>query len=806
MIGNLIQDVRYALRVLRKSPGFTVVSVLTLALGIGATTALFSVVDAVLLTPLPYSDSGRLAIALRTEPGTLASMASYPEFMDWHDSGVFSQSAAAVGKGFFLDTREGPVPLRGRRVTREFFEVLGVRPRLGRDFLPEEADRREDVAVLSHAMWAAHLGSDPDVVGKDLRLRDRIVHVMGVLPEDFIDPIEPARARDLYVPLVASAEEAGPGGRNSQWLQVIGRLREGTSLEQAAGRIRSISGRALREHAGSDPRSLAPFTLTSLIDYHVADSRRALWMVFGAVGFVLLIGCANVSNLMLARLSGRGHELAVRAAVGASARRLAAQLITESLVLSTAGAAVALVVTLWAIDLIKKVSPADIPRLQGAGLDPNVFAFALFVTVLAGLLLGLLPVLRGSRDRLEPLKQTRGSGGPTHARSRAALLIGEVALTVVLMVGALLAVTSLRRLLAVDSGFRTEKILSVYLTYAGEWRPEAMREFFDRLVSRVGEFPGVMAVGTVDTLPLSGSWSQYTTTVEGFAEGVLPEMQAKTIDFQQSVVGGDYFRVMGIPLEAGRLFDSRDGSSGAASVIVSASLARALWGDRDPLGRQVGGDRETPGAQVVGVVGNVRQFGPDAPMERTLYRPMAQRTTWGATLVVRAESDPQTLIPLVRQAARALDESVVFRQAITMDDHLKARIAGPRFLAVLLGCFGGVALVLAALGVYGVLAYSVSQRTREIGVRVALGARQGGVLLMVVRHGMALAGAGLLLGLLAAVGLSRLLRGQLYGVSPTDPLAYGAVALLLGIVAFLACWGPARRAARVDPMVALRCD
>ena len=805
MFANRIQDVRYALRVLRKSPGFTVVALLTLALGIGATTALFSVVNAVLLTPLPYPESRRLAIAVRTEPGTLRTIASYPEFMDWHDSGVFERSAAAVGKGFFLDTKEGPVPLRGRRVTGEFFEALGVQPRLGRGFLPDEAGRRDDVALVSHAMWTTHLAGDPEVVGRDLRLRDRVVHVIGVLPETFVDPIDPERARDLYVPLVASEAERGPGGRNSQWLQVVGRLHEGVTLRQAAGRIQAISEQARLEHAGSDPRSLAPFTLASLDDDHVADSRRALWMVFGAVGCVLLIGCANVSNLMLARLTARGHELAVRAAVGASARRLAGQLMTESLVLSAAGAAVALIVTLWTIDLIKKVSPADIPRLREAGLDPRVFLFALFVTVLAGLLLGLLPVLRGSRDRLESLKQARGSGGATHARSRGALLVGEVGLTVVLMVGALLAITSLRRLLAVDPGFRTEKVLSVNLTYAGEWKPAAQRDFFDRLASRAGDLPGVLAVGTVDNLPFSGSWSQFTTTVEGFAEGALPELQGKTIDYQQAVVGGDYFRVMGIPLESGRLFDERDDASGAASVIVSASLARALWGDQDPLGRRLD-DRETPGARVVGVVGNVRQFGPGAPVERTLYRPWAQRSTWGGTLMVRAEGDPETLVPLVRQAARAIDGAVVLRQAVTMDDHLKARTAGPRFLAVLLGCFAGVALVLAALGVYGVLAYSVSQRTREIGVRVALGARQGGVLLMVVRDGMGLVAIGLALGLLAAVGLSRLLRGQLYGVSPTDPLAYGAVAVLLGVVALLACWGPARRAARVDPMVALRCD
>ncbi|HET8948519.1 MAG TPA: ABC transporter permease, partial [Candidatus Polarisedimenticolia bacterium] len=626
MIANLVQDIRYAVRALGRSPGFTVVSVLILALGIGATTALFSVVNAVLLTPLPYPESGRLAIAVRTEPGNLSTIASYPEFMDWHDSGVFSQSAAVVGKGFFLDTDEGPGPLVGRRVTGEFFEVLGVQPRLGRSFLPDESRTREDVAVLSHAMWANRLGGDPDVVGRDLRLRDRVVHVVGVLPQDFVDPIDPGRPRDLYVPLIATAEERGPGGRNSQWVQVLGRLRDGITLEQGASRIRAISERAQRERVGSDPRSLAPFTLAALIDHHVAGARPALWMVFGAVGCVLLIGCANVSNLMGARLAARGHELAVRAAVGASGRRLAAQLMTESLVLSSAGAAVALVLILWTIDLVRDVSPADIPRIGDAGLDLRVFGFAILVSVASGLLLGLLPVLRGSRqDLLAPLKQTHGAGGIAMARSRRLLLAGEVALTCVLMVGAMLSLTSLRRLLAVDSGFRTDHVLSVNLSYAGEWKPEAVRSFFDRLTKRAGDFPGVLAAGAVDNLPYSGSWSQFTTTVDGFAEGALPELQGKTIDYQQAMVGGDYFRVMGIPLEAGRTFDRGDDAPGAAgTVIVSASLARALWGDQDPLGRRLGGEDVRPGARVIGVVGSVRQFGPDGPVERTLYRPMTQ--------------------------------------------------------------------------------------------------------------------------------------------------------------------------------------
>ncbi len=799
---TLWPDVKYGARMLAKSPGFTVVAVLTLALGIGATTAIFSVVNVVLLEPLPYTQSDRLVIAVRKNPGLLRAIASYPDFTDWHESGVFAKSAAVVGKGFFLDTPEGPEPLSGRRVSEEFFETLSVRPQMGRGFLAEEARKGENVAVISYRLWSTYLGSDPHVVGRDLRLRDQIFKVIGVLPPNFQDPVSPLSPRDMYVPLVVSKEEKV--ARNSHWLQVVGRLREGVPLEQAAAHIEAISERAQKEMASRDVRSLAPFTLIPLREYQVGTAKPALWLLLSAVGFVLLIGCANVSNLLLARITSRQHELAVRAAVGASTRRLAAQLMTESLLLSALSGAVALVLVLWTIDMVKAISPVNIPRLETAGLDLRVFGFASLITLAAGLLFGLLPVLRGARhDLLSALKQASGTGGVTHTRSRSALLIGEVALTMVLLVGATLAITSFQRLLRVDPGFQTSRILTVNLAYAGEWKHAAQRTFFEQLTERVRALPGVRAVGVVDNLPLSGAWSQYTTKVQEFAVGALPEMMGKTIEYQQGVIGGDYFRVMGIPLKAGRTFDARDTAAGAASVIISESLAQTLWGDADPLGRQLS-DGETHGAQVVGVVGNVRQFGLDTQAVRTLYRPLAQRIAWGGTLVVLADQNTASLIPAIREHVRAADSSVVFQRARTMEELLQSGTAAPRFLAILLGSFGGVALVLASLGIYGVLAYTVSQRTREIGVRMALGAAPGSVLRMVIHKGMALAGIGMGVGLAGAFGLSQFLRKQLYEVKPTDPFIYAAVALLLLGVALLACWIPARRAARVEPMAALR--
>jgi putative ABC transport system permease protein len=802
----LWMDVRYGVRLLLRTPGFTIVAVLILALGIGANTALFSVVDAVLLRPLSYPASDRLVTAVRKAPGPLSTVASYPDFIDWKDSGVFAGAAAWVGKAYFLDTPEGTIPVRGSRVTGAFFETLRVQPALGRGFLPDEDRRDAGVAVISHALWTARLGADPQVVGRELRLRDEVVIVVGVLPPDFVDPLTPLAPRDVYTPLVASAEERGPGGRNSQWLQFVGRLRDGVSLEQAAGVVEAASERAQKEAAGSDPRALKPFTLIPLREFQVGDSGRALWLLLGAVGFVLLIGCANVSNLMLARFNARQHELAVRAAIGASARRIAAQLMTESLLLALAGGAVALVLVAWVLDLIKKLSPVGIPRLEAAGMDLRVFGFALLASVATGLLLGLLPMLWGARhDVLGALKQSSGTGGMTRARSRNALLVAEVALTMVLLVGATLAIVSFRHLLRVDPGFQTDRVLAVNLSYPGQWTPPAQRAFFDRLLALVRAMPGVQSAGVVDSLPYSGAWSQFTTTVEGFAEGVVPEMTGKTVEYQQGVVAGDYFRVLAIPLRAGRFFDERDSAPGAASVILSESLARLLWGDADPIGRLVS-DRDTRGAQVVGIVGDIRHFGPDAPLVRTLYRPLAQRPTWGGTLVVRADRDPGALVPEIRASLLSVDRAVVFQRARTMDEYLEGRTAAPRFLAALLGGFAGVALILASLGFYGVLTYAVRQRTREIGVRIALGARPVSVQGMVVRHGMVLASIGVVFGVAGALALSRLLRSQLFGVSPTSPAVYAGVALLLVSVALLACWLPARRAARVDPLVALRCE
>ena len=800
---DLWQDLRYGLRMLAKNPGFTLVAVLTLALGIGANTAVFSAVNAVLLQPLPYADGERLVIAVRKQPTLLATIASYPDFTDWRDAGVFVKTAASAGRNFFLETEEGPQLLNGRRITSDFFATLGVAPVMGRGLLPEDERAAENVVVISHALWEKRFRRDPGIISKPIKLSGQFFRIVGVLPENFRDPISPAAGRDLYVPLVVPADEVT--ARNSHWMQVIARLHPDKTLEQARATVEAVSARV--QQSVRDVRNLPIFTAVPLRHQQVGRTRSAaLWLLLGAVGFVLLIACANVSNLLLARNNARSHEMAIRAAVGATRGRLVTQLLTESLLLSLIGGAVALLLSLWGIELVKAISPIEIPRLADARVDFRVFGFALLASILAGLVFGLVPAFRCARlDLAAAMKNPRGTRGLGHRRASALLLVGEVALTLVLLVGAGLALQSLSRLTNVDPGFDKGNVLSVNMIYAGPWEHARQRVFFEELLERVGTLPGVRAAGVVDNLPLSGSWSQYTITAESFLEEVPPGLAGQKLQLESGLVAGDYFRALGIPLRAGRTFAPAAAESAPREVIVSEDLAQKIWGSADPLGKLVNlGDEKGSWAAVVGVVGCVRHRGLELQTNPTIYRPLAQFAGWGGTLVVRSGQSLTPLVPAVRAAARGLDPNVVLQQMLTLDDILKTQAASSRFLAVLLGCFAGLATLLAMVGTYGVLSYAVSQQTHEIGIRMALGADPRGVLLMVVRNGMKFVGIGVVAGLVAAAALSRYLRSQLFEVSTSDPLTYAAVAVLLLLVALAACYLPARRATRVDAMVALR--
>ncbi len=806
---NLLMDLRHAARLLWKSPGFTLVAIATLALGIGANTAIFSVVNAVLLQPLPYRDSEQLVRAVRVQRNSLATIASYPDYTDWRESGMFEGATAVAGRAYFLDSAGEFKRVVGARVTASFFSVLGVKPAVGRDFAADEEKRGEPVAIISHRLWRDHFAQDPQVTSRTLelgaQLQDGVVsyRVIGVLPEGFRDPISPVGGRDIYSPLAASAEEAT--SRNSQWLHLIARLKPGVSLEQARTVVGSLYERANKP--GQDIRNLSKFTVVPMRELQVGDTRNALWLLLGAVGFVLLVACANVSNLLLARATSRSHEMAIRAAVGASRKRLMAQMLAESLLLASLGGGAALMLLLWGIEGLKKVTPADVPRMDQVSLSLPVLAFAALSTLLCGVLFGMLPALRSAGTNvMAAMKNSRGSGGLQQRRAFSTLLVGELALTMVLLAGAVFALQSLSRMMGVDVGFKGNNVLTVGTIHVGKWNPTQQSLFYRQLSERVRALPGVSSVGVVDNLPLSGSWSQYNTNFQSFLQKFPPEKALARIEFQAGVVFGDYFQTMGIPLRSGRWFSAAAGREGAQpEVLVSEMLAADLWGKEDPVGQlvNIGGQQER-WAQVVGVVGNVKHQGLDAKNMPTLYSAYGARESWGGALVVRSQQNPEPLTPAIRQIIRDLDRGIVIQRVRTYDDYFAEQTAPSRFLALLLGSFAGLAALLAMVGTYGVLAHAVGQRTQEIGIRLALGGEPSNVLWMVMRNGMSLVLLGVLVGGCAAFWLSRYLRTLLFEVNPANPLTYVLVASSLIAAALLACYLPARRAARTDPLVALR--
>jgi len=801
------QDVRYGMRTLAARPGFTAVALLTLALGIGANTAIFSVVNAVLLAPLPYQDGGQLVIAVRRAPTLLRTLASYPDLTDFQQSGAFEDVAAIRGMGFFLEGEGGPELVSAAGVSPGFFKMLGVRPAAGRAFLPDEERARARVAVIGDELWARHFVRDPKVIGKPIKLSGTAYTVVGVLPADYRDPLRPVSGRDIYVPM--QVQDSDVNARNSQWLHILARIPLDRTLAQVRSIIEPYSEQAYREFKSVDVRSLPSFSVIPLRENQLGSTQTALWLILGAVTFVLLIGCANVANLLLARLTSRSNELAIRAAVGASRMRLATQLMTESLLLSLLGGIGALVFVLWGLDLVKAISPVEVPWMDRARLGLPVFTFALLASLVCGLLFGALPALRGARLNLLTALQSGKTGNPRQRRSLNLLLAGEVALTVVLLAGAMLSLTSFVRLTNVDPGFETGDVLTVGMTYAGEWRSPQQAAFADELLARLRALPGVKAAGAVDNLPLTGSWSQVTTTADTFLEDVRPELRGQKITYEQGVISGDYFQAMRISVLAGRTFTSTSADAGGPPVVmVSADLARNLWGDADAVGKRVSlWDRRTQKsawATVIGVTGGIHHRGLSLQTNPTLYRFLPHTSGMGQFTVILHGENPAQFAPTVRQLARQLDRAVIVTGTRTFDQIFREHVAEPRFLALLLTSFATVAVLLAAVGIYGVLSYAVGQRRQEIGIRMALGARPAEVLRMTVAAGMKWTLAGLAVGLVAALWLSRFIKTQLFEVSVTDPMVYTGIALFLGAIALLACWIPARRAARVDPMVALR--
>ena len=801
-MGKLMRDVRHGLRVLWKRPGFTLIVVLTLALGIGANTILFSLVNSVLLNPLPYAEPERLVFVAQHREGESYDGVSYDDYKDFRDRANSFAHLAAVSPQWTL-TLTGvnePVSLRGLYASANLFAALGVAPAEGRAFAAEE-DRANAgrVVVISDGLWRRQFGGDASVLGRSVALDGQPHTVVGVMPAGFHFSAE----ADLWIPLAQNPVIGR--GRGVRLLSVFGRLREGLTREQAAGELGAVAARLEAEYPATNRGFSA--RLVPLHERVVGDARPALLVLLGAVALVLLIACANVANITLARAASRRREFAIRAALGAGRLGLMRQVLTESVLLAAAGGAAGLLLAVWGVDLLLSIGPENIPRRDEIGIDARVVLFTLAVSLATGLLFGLAPALRASRAELgDALKSgARAGEGPRAGRLRGALVAAEVALSIMLVAGAGLLVRSFTRLLDVNPGFRSENLvaLGVLLPQSSYPEPQRRAEFYRRLEERLKAMPGVESVGAVTRLPLQHAGNITSTLLmEGRPdpEGARPE-----VDFRRAAPG--YFQTTGVPLVAGRGFAEQDATDAQPVALVNEAMARKFWPGESALGRRIklGANPEaSPWITVVGVVGNVRHLGLDSEPRPEVYRHLLTSPPTGPVVVVRAAADAESLIPALRAAVRELDRDLPAATARTMDEIVARSVAERRFLMLVLGLFAAVALALASVGVYGVVSNSVAQRTHEIGVRMALGADRRDVLLLVIAQGMRPALCGLALGIVAALALTRVMQGLLFGVGARDPVAFTAAALLLAAVALMACYLPARRATRVDPMNALR--
>ncbi|MFY9570621.1 MAG: ABC transporter permease [Blastocatellia bacterium] len=804
---TILQDLRYGFRMLLKHPGFTTVAVIALALGIGANTAIFSVVNAVLLRPLPFPEPERLMVVYesRTDRGVSRSSVSYPNFADWRDQNSVFERMSSYHDSDFVMTGDGePARLQGAVVNADLFPLLGVSPILGRPFLPEE-DKPGDsggVVMLSHRLWQQRFNGDPNIIGRSIVLGGKNYVVVGVMPQGFQFPVgsDPV---DLWS--TVAVDSGMFTQRGAHYMRVIARLKPGVPLAQAKAEMDGIAGNLERQYP--DENSHRGINIVPALESLVGDIRPALLILLGAVGCVLLIACANVANLLLARATTRHKEMAIRSALGASRARVVRQLLTESVLLSLAGGALGLLVALWSTTLLVQISGDDVPRAAQIGLDLRVLGFTLMVSLITGVIFGLAPAIHSSNtDLTESLKEGgRGSSdGARRNRLRGALVIVEVAVAVVLLVGAGLLIQSLRRLQQVSPGFNPHNVLTFSIGLPEvKYKPEQQVTFYRELKSRLESLPGVRSASGVMPLPLSGDRMRVTFETEGrpISRAELPATEIRT-------VGLDYFKTVGIPLIKGRDFTERDNRKAPPVIIVNEAFARQFFPGEDVVGKRIKpgitADDEEPGMrEIVGLVGDVKHRSLSADSDPEAYEPHAQ-LTFDMSILVKTETDPRSLINAVQNELRAMDKDLPAYSIKTLDEYLSASVAQPRFNTLLLAIFAGMALILTAVGLYGVMSYSVTQRTHEIGIRLALGARQQDVLKMVVRQGMALTAIGIGAGLLGAYFLTRLLATLLFGVSATDPVTFVAISLVLAAVALGACFIPARRATKVDPMIALR--
>ena len=803
------QDIRYAWRMLWKYPAFTAVAVLTVALGIGANTAIFSVVEGVLLRALPYAEPERIITLWQHDTRNRIEREDVApaNFVDWRERNTVFSELVAINP-YSLDYTGGTEPetIRSANVTVGFFDVLGVKPALGRAFTPEEHQPGRNLAVvLTHGLWVRKFGADPNVVGSVVSLDRKSYTIVGVLPQNFLFRLaraERVRRPEMFAPEVIGGEQFQ--SRVATYFEVIGRLKPGVTLNQARAEMEGVAARLAAEY----PRENAGvgITLVPLPEQTLGAVRPALLVLLGAVGFVLLIACANVANLLLARGAERQREIAIRSAMGASRTRLIRQLITESAMLALLGMAGGLTLARWLIPIVVSLSPADVPRIQDAGLNGSVLLFALGAAVLTALVFGIVPSLQVTGSSLQgSMKEgAAGARGAASGRLRNILIVSEVALATVLLVGAGLLTRSFLTLMNVDRGFDDEHTVALEL-YAWDFneKPEQRIQYFRDVEEKLRSLPGVRAAGTVSGMPFLTYTQSPSVRFHVEGQAPLPPEQAPTIFYM--VATPNYFSAMNVPILNGRLFRDGDDMKAPRVAIVNTTMARLAWPNEDPIGRKFTVPWRSAAVtyEVIGVAGDVRQR-LDKPARPEFFVPHTQSAHGSMTIVARTASDPAAMLPAIKARIWEVNPLQPFYSVATMNQLVSSSVEARRFNATLLGSFSALALLLAAVGIYGVISFATSQRTQEIGVRMALGARPADVLSLMISAGMKPAMLGVAVGIAAGLAMARVLDAFLFGVTSRDPFTYAAVAAMLLWVALAACAIPARRAAKVDPLIALR--
>ena len=818
------QDIRFALRSFAKNPAFTLVAALSLAIGIGANTSIFSVANALLFRPLPYDNPDRLVILWNRSPGLgitqdWFSTAQYFDIKTSHHG--FEQIAIAIGGNYNLTGRGEPERVGAVRVSSNLLPMLGARAALGRLLTPgDDLPGQTATAVLTDGMWSRHFGRDPHVIGTSIIINGQTYEIVGILPQKFSLPqevvplLDGTQQADLFLPLPL-APTAASQVRDHEDYNIIGKLKPGVTLQQAQAEMDAITGRLRREFPENyPPNGGLTFSIVLLLEQVVGNVRRSLWVLLGSVGFVLLIACANVANLMLSRAVARQQEIAVRTALGASRWHIIRQLLTESLLLSLCGGALGILLCLLTMQWIHLLGTQSIPRLHEVGVDGRVLLFTLLLSVSSGILFGLVPALRVSGlDLNSTLKDaSRGSAGTSAVwgpgnNLRRLLVVAEVALSVVLLIGAGLLIRSFARLQDVSPGFNPRGVLTFDLTMTGRRYndQQTVLNTYRQLWERLEQSPGAIAAGGVTSLPLSEAFAWTPITVEGR----MPLPGEKFLNADARIVGGHYFEAMEIPLRRGRFFNEQDGMTKPVAVIVDEYMADQLWPGQEPIGKRihiVEMSSKDSWQTVVGVVGRVKQDSLDSNPRIAFYLAHTQFPTRAMTVTLRGRTDSAATLSSAKSELRNLDPDLPMYHVRTMEQQVNESLARRRFSTLLLGILASVALALATIGIYGVMVYLVNQGTRELGIRIALGASQRNIVSLVVRQGMALAFFGAMIGLAVAFLLMRLIRSLLFGVEATDPITFAGIFLLLAMIALLASCIPAQRAARIDPLISLRSE